>query len=161
MAVEIERKFLIHQHIWQQMIPQETIHIKQAYLTNDCKCTLRVRIANEKSFITIKGKTKNISRDEFEYEIPLDDARQLFALSVSSIIEKYRHIIVIDNKKWEVDEFLGNNKGLFVAEIELTSEDESFQKPSWIGKEVTNDHRYRNSYLAKTPITEWSEMENI
>ena len=66
----------------------------------------------------------------------------------------------VNNKKWEVDEFLGNNKGLFVAEIELTSEDESFQKPSWIGKEVTNDHRYRNSYLAKTPITEWSEVGN-
>ena len=88
-------------------------------------------------------------------EIPLIDADQLFAFSTTPIIEKYRHIIYYDTKKWEVDEFLGSNKGLFIAEIELLTEDEIFNIPSWIDQEVTNDVRYRNSSLAKTPITEW------
>jgi len=156
MATEIERKYLIHHNLWIKELPESNLQIKQAYLAHDNNCTVRIRTANQKAFLTIKGRTKNISRDEFEYEIPYNDAEQLLKLSDSSyIIEKIRHIIYYNNKKWEVDEFLGLNKGLFVAEIELRSEDEKIKIPAWIDKEVTNDVRYRNSYLAKTPISSW------
>jgi len=155
MAIEIERKFLIHQNIWKQQLPELTLQIKQAYIAHENNCTIRIRTSNEKAYLTIKGKTQNISRDEFEYEIPYKDAEQLFAFSDITIIEKSRHIIYYDNKKWEIDEFLGLNAGLFVAEIELESEDEKITFPSWIANEVTNDARFRNSSLAKTPITEW------
>jgi len=158
MAIEIERKFLINETLWKRVKPQKVLYIKQAYLSSDGNTTLRVRIANDKSYITIKGKTTNLTRPEFEYEIPLVDAEELMQLSISSIIEKKRHIVYYKGKKWEVDEFLNENEGLFIAEIELNSEKEKFDFPEWIHKEVSNDPHYRNTYLAKSPFSTWEKQ---
>ena len=155
MATEIERKYLIHSHLWKNVSSHEVLNIRQAYIVADNDVTLRVRISDNNAYLTLKGKSNSISRQEFEYEIPLSDGEELMSMAISGKIEKKRHIIYYEGKKWEVDEFLGNNKGLIVAEIELGCEDEIFQKPEWIDKEVTVDPRFRNTYLAKKPFETW------
>lgn len=152
MALEIERKFLLLSEEWKE--GAVGVHYAQCYL-NQKKSTIRVRIAGEKGFLTIKGKTKGISRKEFEYEIPLEDAREMFEFSQTAVVEKYRYKIEYGGKIWEIDEFLGENAGLVVAEVELESENEEFEKPQWIGEEVTDDPRYRNSNLAEHPFKMW------
>jgi CYTH domain-containing protein len=155
MAIEIERKYEVKLHLWEKVRPQECLHIHQAYLSSDNATTVRIRTSNQNAYITIKGKTIHLTRPEFEYPIPYDDALQLMQLSTLSIVEKNRFEYIYKGKKWEVDEFLGSNKGLVIAEIELNREDELFFIPEFIGEEQTSDPRFRNSNLAKTPYESW------
>ncbi len=143
--IEIERKFLVNKALWQA--PDKGCYFQQGYLAKD-GCTVRVRIAEDKAYLTIKGMTKGISRAEFEYEIPLEDAHQLMELCVCPPIEKIRYRVEVGGKIWEVDEFLGRHKGLLLAEIELADENDSFEMPVWAAEEVTGDVRYYNSFLA-------------
>jgi adenylate cyclase len=156
MATEIERKFLVQGTAWRKV---PGVPFIQGYLNRDKERTVRVRIASDKAFLTIKGLTRGASRAEFEYEIPMPDAQQLLKLSDGPIIKKNRHVIVHDGSTWEVDEFLGDNAGLILAEIELKSEDQPFSRPPWLGTEVTHDRRYYNSSLASHPYREWPAAE--
>lgn len=153
MKIEIERKFLVLRDTYKNL---KGCMYKQGYLLKDIDKTIRVRIAENKGFLTIKTKTGSFSRGEFEYEIPLNDAEfMLNNLCEKSIIEKIRYISEFEGHIWEIDEFLGENEGLVVAEIELQSEDEEFLKPGFIGKEVTGDKKYYNSNLIKNPYKNW------
>lgn len=152
MAIEIERKFLVIGDAWRDAPP---VFYSQGYLNRDKARTVRVRIAGEEAFLTIKGTSVGARRAEFEYPIPLWDARELLALCEQPLIEKNRRKILHEGFIWEVDEFLGENLGLVVAEIELPAEDAAFTKPDWVGAEVTDDARYFNSNLSRTPFTRW------
>ena len=134
------------------------LHYMQGYIVADGLRTVRVRIAGEDGYLTIKGKTEGISRLEFEYPIPVEEAFELLKLCTTPVIEKYRTKVIFGNKTWEVDEFEGDNKGLVIAEIELKSEDELFELPSWIGEEVTGDLKYYNSRLATYPFRTWYSL---
>ncbi|HEY0891991.1 MAG TPA: CYTH domain-containing protein [Cellvibrio sp.] len=152
MAIEIERKFLVLGDAWRDAPP---VFYSQGYLNRDKARTVRVRIAGEEAFLTIKGTSVGARRAEFEYPIPVWDARELLALCEQPLIEKNRRKILHEGFIWEVDEFLGENLGLVVAEIELPAEDAAFTKPDWVGAEVTDDARYFNSNLSRTPFTCW------
>jgi len=152
MGIEIERKFLVTGTTWRQ---GAGVRFSQGYLNRDKERTVRVRLAGEKAFLTIKGISVGASRAEFEYEIPAADAEQLLKLSDGPVIEKIRRFIQLESVTWEVDEFLGENAGLVVAEIELQSEDQAFARPEWLGEEVTHDARYFNSSLATKPFPRW------
>ncbi len=152
MAIEIERKFLVTGDAWRSAEP---VYYCQGYLNRDKARTVRVRIAGGQGFLTIKGPSQGASRSEFEYAIPLADARQLLALCEQPLIEKKRRKIPYEGFVWEVDEFLGDNLGLVVAEIELPSEDAEFARPQWLGQEVTQEARYFNSNLSKHPFNRW------
>lgn len=154
MALEIERKFLVTGDGWRSA-PSE--RLSQGYLCHEPERTVRVRIAGEQAWITIKGVTQGATRQEFEYPIPVGDAQALLALCGAGKIDKFRHRCVHAGKTWEVDAFLGDNQGLVVAEIELHSEDEAFDKPDWIGAEVTHDARYYNANLSTLPYLRWDE----
>jgi len=154
MGLEIERKFLIKNDDWKEKSDSGQI-IKQGYLNLDVERTVRVRIINGKGVLTIKGKTVKTTRLEFEYEIPLEEAKEILKLSEKSIIEKTRYEIPDNGKIWEIDIFEGENKGLEIAEIELSNEDEEIVIPKWIGKEVSEDSRYYNSSLIKNPFKNW------
>jgi len=156
MGIEIERKFLLANEGWRgQGTPT---HMRQGYLVADPVRTVRVRIEGERAVITIKGKSTGASRGEWEYEIPVPDATELLdGLCEQPQVEKIRHRIEHAGHTWEVDEFLGLNAGLVVAEIELESEDEAFAKPDWIGAEVTGDKRYYNSSLIRMPYSQWTD----
>ena len=153
MGIEIERKFLLLNDAWRSL--GTPVHYAQGYLVADGERTVRVRVAGTVGFITIKGRSEGISRKEFEYQIPVNEAVELMDLCVASIVEKYRTKILFEGKLWEIDEFEGDNKGLIMAEIELNSEDEIFVVPPWISKEVTGDYHYYNSYLARIPFQNW------
>lgn len=152
MAVEIERKFLVTGTAWKQA---PGVVYRQGYLNRDKARTVRVRVAGETAFLTIKGQSVGATRAEFEYPIPLADAQALLALSDGPLIEKTRHVLTVDGTVWEVDVFAGDNAGLVVAEVELASEDQSFARPDWLGMEVTQDARYFNSNLAIHPYCHW------
>ena len=153
MGVEIERKFLVLNNDWRTL--GTPVNYAQGYLTADGIRTVRIRIAGEEGFITIKGGSNGISRLEFEYPIPVLDALEMLRLCAIPVIQKFRTKIDYKGKIWEIDEFEGDNKGLILAEIELTSEDESFDIPPWIGQEVTGDLRYFNSQLSVRPFRSW------
>ena len=154
MGKEIERKFLINGDAW-RMLAEGTMY-RQGYLNSAKERTVRVRTVGEKAFLTIKGITVGATRAEYEYEIPFDDCNALLDnLAEKPLIEKKRYKIKQGEFTWEIDEFFGENQGLIVAEIELTSEDQKFDKPAWIGDEVTGDPRYFNSNLIKHPFTRW------
>jgi len=153
MGVEIERKFLVRDDHWRGL--GTPVHYAQGYLVADGIRTVRIRIAGEEGYLTIKGESTGISRLEFEYPIPVPEAFELLKLCATPVIEKFRTKVLHADKTWEVDEFEGRNTGLVVAEIELKSEDEPFEIPSWIGEEVTSDLRYYNSRLAIHPFQEW------
>ncbi|HPT22078.1 MAG TPA: CYTH domain-containing protein [Bacteroidales bacterium] len=155
MAIETERKFLVKQA--RLVLDSEGYKITQGYICSGEKPTVRIRIKGKKGYITIKGKSgkSGMSRYEWEKEIPLSDAEELMKLCTSGLIDKTRYLINYCGNVFEVDVFHGSNDGLIVAEIELESEDQKFEKPAWLGKEVTRDKRYRNSYLANTPYKEW------
>lgn len=155
MAIETEFKFLVHKDLWNQVIPNKSLDIRQGYLYSDENKTVRVRTKGEKGYLTIKGKTSGASRPEYEYEIPLDEAIELLNLFCPERIEKTRHEILFAGNKWEVDVFQGANEGLIVAELEVESETDAFEKPSWIGENVTDDSRYANSNLIKNPFVNW------
>jgi len=154
MGVEIERKFLLNGDDWRDLAPK--IRYRQGYISSNKKRTVRVRSCDHRGFLTIKGLSVGASRLEFEYEIPLTDAEvMLDELCEKPLIDKYRTTIHLGPFTWEVDEFLGENSGLIIAEIELEYEDQSFAKPAWVGKEVTGDPRYFNSSLIRHPYTTW------
>jgi adenylate cyclase len=154
MGIEIERKFLVTGDGWRQPAAGQT-RFSQGYLSRDPARTVRVRVAGDAAFLTIKGKTTGATRAEFEYAVPLADAQALLALSDGPVVEKIRHLCPHEGMTWEVDEFLGANAGLVVAEIELTDEAQAFAKPAWLGDEVTGDGRYVNANLAVRPFTSW------
>ncbi len=155
MSLEIERKYRVNGCSYRQY---ECIYYKQGYLSADKQRTIRIRIAGDNACITIKGATEGFTRKEFEYPIPVADAAEMLdSLCLPGIIEKKRYRYPYDGHVWEIDEFLGENEGLVVAEIELESESESFQLPSFIGAEVTGDPRYYNSSLAVKPYKTWEE----
>jgi len=153
MNIEIERKFLLLNNLWKS--EAVGVHYKQAYLNEKGDNTIRVRIEGKQAKLTIKSKATNISRMEFEYDIPMEDAEKLFLIAKTPAVEKYRYKIEYAGNIWEVDEFLGDNEGLVIAEIELESENQTFQKPSWIGMEVSGDKRYTNANLARNPYKNW------
>jgi len=153
MGVEIERKFLVKKELWAALEKPLGKHYRQGYLMNSEDRVVRVRIAGDHGFITIKGAAQGISRLEYEYEIPKSDAEEMLDRFQPEGTEKIRYRIPEDSGLvWEVDEFLAANAGLIVAEIELTDEDQSFTRPAWLDQEVTHDERYANSNLALRPI---------
>ena len=154
MPVEIERKFLVANADWELKISKETT-IKQGYLSSNPERTVRIRIAGEKGILTIKGKTVNTTRAEYEYEIPLSEALELMDLCEKPLIEKVRYEVLENGNLWEVDVFKGENNGLTVAEIELESETQEFTLPSWIRKEVSQEPKYYNASLIKNPFKNW------
>jgi len=154
--MEIERKFLVKNNKWKRNA-SEGFEIKQAYFANLKGKSVRIRTVGEKGFLTIKGPRVGISRDEFEYEIPLADANQLIKnYCDSNLISKKRYKVNFEGNTWEIDEFSGDNQGLILAEIELESPDEKITLPDWLGKEVGTDNRYYNSKLAKHPVNSWN-----
>jgi len=156
MAVEIERKFLLADDQWRQQARSKS-KFCQGYLSCTPERTVRVRVADDCGWLTVKGKNYGASRAEYEYEIPVNDAQQMLAqLCEQPIIEKWRYRVEFKGHVWEIDEFLGDNNGLLVAEVELTREDEEFLRPTWLGNEVTDDQRYFNSNLIKHPFKEWN-----
>lgn len=156
MGVEIERKFLVAGDAWRLL--GEPVLLRQGYLSTDPARTVRVRIEGGQGVLTIKGKNSGATRSEWEYPIPLEDAAELLdTLCSAPLVEKSRTRVTVGNHVWEVDEFLGANKGLLVAEIELAAEDELFLLPDWIGAEVTGDARYYNSSLIKQPYSQWKD----
>lgn len=154
MAIEIERKFLVTGTAWKS---ENAKWYSQGYLCTRPERTVRVRVTGEAAWLTIKGLSSGASRTEFEYPIPIEDAEQMLAICEQPPVEKHRHIVLFAGKRWEVDEFTGANQGLVVAEIELNTEDEVFDRPPWLGKEVTDEHRYYNSHLARQPFCTWPE----
>jgi adenylate cyclase len=155
--MEIERKFLVNKEKWCSIEKSCGISYIQGYLTIDEEKVIRVRIAGDKGFLTIKGKTETFSHPEYEYSIPADDARELIQQYTSSRVEKVRTRIPVGNHVWEVDEFLGENEGLLMAEIELETPEEVFEMPEWAGEEVTGDNLYYNAYLSLNPFQTWQE----
>jgi len=156
--VEIERKFLVKSDDFKSQAFAQN-NIAQGYLSSVPERTVRVRIKGHKGFITIKGisNSAGMSRFEWENEIPLDEAQELLKLCEKGKIEKTRYEIKSGDHVFEVDEFYGENEGLIMAEIELNSEDETFEKPDWLGEEVTSDERYYNAYLSKNPYKDWQK----
>lgn len=147
MAKEIERKFLVTSPAYRR-IAIKSVHILQAYLCRDPRSTVRIRIAGHQAYLTVKGRNDGAVRDEWEYEIPVEDARLMIDRCASgTVIEKTRHIVFHEGFRWEVDEFAGSRNGLVVAEIELDSADRAFPLPPFVGEEVTGDPRYYNSSL--------------
>lgn len=157
MAIEIERKFCVISDEWKST---PGIRFSQGYLNRAKERTVRVRIAGDLAFLTIKGVTQGASRAEFEYPIPLADAQPLLAMCDGPLIEKTRHVVNYRGTRWEVDAFTGDNAGLVVAEVELQSEDQHFHRPPWLGREVTDDPRYFNSNLATHPYSAWCSAES-
>ena len=155
MGIEIERKFLVKKDKWAQVVKKERSLFRQGYILSDPQKTIRVRLTDSEAFLTIKGQTVGAARPEFEYRIPMEDARHMLDNFCISELSKIRYFIPHGGHTWEVDEFLGRNEGLIVAEIELTSEDEKFSLPDWIDKEVTAEKKYTNSNLAVKPYGEW------
>lgn len=157
MAVEIERKFLVKSADFKKE-SYDSYAIRQGYISSSKNATVRIRITANTAFITIKGKSNvsGTSRYEWEKEIDLEEAEALFLLCQEGVIEKERFLIQKKGHVFEVDEFFGENKGLFLAEVELKAEDQDFEKPSWLGKEVTGNLSYYNSYLSKHPFKRWS-----
>ena len=154
MGEEIERKFLITGDGWRETA--EGVRYRQGFLSTEPERTVRVRVAGSRGSITVKGKNVGARRPEFEYEIPVADAeRMLDTLCRRPLIDKVRHTLTVGTHTWEIDVFEGDNAGLGVAEIELRSEDEAFDKPNWVGDEVTDDPRYFNSNLVANPYRTW------
>lgn len=165
MGIEIERKFLVVGDAWRSAA-RRSARMAQAYLNDAAAlaagrehCSVRVRIAGEQGFLNIKSREVGPSRQEFEYPLPLADAHALLDLCSGGMIDKTRHYIQVGAHLWEVDEFLGDNQGLVVAEVELAAEDERFELPEWAGREVTDDLRYYNLSLSERPYDRWTDLE--
>jgi adenylate cyclase len=158
MGTEIERRFLVISDAWKENA--EGVTYRQGFLTRDKERTVRVRVAGDKGFITIKGKTrKDGSKPEYEYEIPAAEAEELLEMCLPGRIKKQRHKIPHKGHLWEVDVFKGDNKGLTIAEIELSSPEETFAIPDWVGEEVTGDSRFSNASLSKKPWNAWKKAD--
>lgn len=154
MGTEIERKFLLQGEAWRSLATG--IRYRQGYLSSAKERTVRIRTAGDAAFLTIKGLATGATRAEYEYAIPLEDGNEMLdTLAEQPLIEKVRYTIAHGNAVWEIDEFLGENQGLVVAEVELSSEDQPFDRPEWLGEEVTGDPRYYNSSLVAHPYSRW------
>jgi adenylate cyclase len=157
LGIEIERKFLLKSDGWRRF--GETKFYQQGYLLIDKSKTIRVRTIDDQGFLTVKGASVGISRSEFEYEIPIEDAKLILkTLCEQPLIEKYRTKIEINEITWEVDEFVGENDGLVIAEVELKDENQKIVLPDWVGEEVSGNPNYNNSYLVKHPYKTWQEL---
>ncbi len=155
MPVEIERKFLLANDNWRKQVARAH-RIRQGYLGTVDKASVRIRVQDEKANINVKSATLGLRRMEYEYEIPLPEAEEMLEqLCQHPQVDKTRYIVEVGPHVWEIDEFHGDNEGLLVAEIELDSEEESFIKPVWVGKEVTQDSRYYNVNLIRHPFNLW------
>lgn len=155
MALEIEHKFLLISDEWRRHI-DKTVYYKQGYLSSTEHNSIRVRISDQHAWLNIKSAVIGTHRLEYEYEIPLTEANEILEqLCHKPLIEKKRHFVHHGEHLWEIDEFLGENQGLIVAEIELSELNEEFQKPTWAGQEVTHDLRYYNNNLCKNPYKNW------
>lgn len=156
MQIEIERKFLLKSDAWRE--GATGILYRQGYLCTDPERTVRVRIGGGTAILAIKGAGDGVARPEFEYPIPLAEATQLLdTLCLKPLVEKYRYLVPFAGLTWEIDEFLGANTGLLLAEVELEQVDQPVPLPPWIGTEVTGDPRYYNAYLARHPYSSWNE----
>jgi len=163
MAREIERKFLMKNQSWKALAHKKT-HFAQGYLNDIAdkmgKSSVRVRIEGDKANMNIKSLEIGLSRDEYEYDIPYSDGQKMLAtLAVGPVIEKVRYLVKVDQHTWEIDEFLGDNAGLVIGEVEMDSEDEEVTIPEWAGREVTEEVRFYNISLSKRPYSDWSEDE--
>jgi adenylate cyclase len=165
MPLEIERKFLVTSDAWRAQA-HKVVPMAQGYLNDVAsvdsgamKASVRVRIQGDAAYLNLKSRELGHTRQEFDYAIPVADARALLALSVGGLVDKRRHYVEVAGWLWEVDEFLGDNAGLVVAEIELPAADAAFEKPAWAGREVTDSGRYYNLALATRPYSQWSEAE--
>lgn len=156
MAVEIERKYLVKSDAWRSL--GSGTFYRQGYIYTENHTTVRIRLAGNCGYLTIKGKRVGAVRSEFEYPIPCEDAEiMLETLCDRPLIEKVRYRIFEGDLVWELDEFAGENAGLILAEVELTAENQAVALPDWIGKDVTDDFRYYNSYLARHPYQQWGK----
>ena len=156
MALEVEHKFLLLNDSWRDHI-DHSVHYKQGYLSSSPLSSVRVRISDTHAWLNIKSATIGTHRQEFEYEIPLNDANTILDdLCHKPLIEKMRHFVHHKGHIWEIDEFMGDNAGLIVAEVELSQIGESFEKPAWVSIEVTDDLRYYNNNLSKNPYKNWN-----
>jgi len=155
MAKEIERKFLVTSDAWRSGV--SGLVCRQGYIPAST-CTVRARIMGDQGYLTLKARDQGITRTEFEYAIPLPDASEMLSrFCAGTLIEKIRYRVEYAGLIWEIDEFTGANAGLIVAEVELEHEDQAFEKPEWVGAEVTHDRRYLNSSLARQPYRLWKE----
>jgi adenylate cyclase len=160
-AKEIERKYLVKGGSWKRGATKR-VAVRQGYLSTDKEKVVRVRTTGEKGFLGVKGGAEGITREEYEYEIPRQDAEEMLdAFCSGRLIEKTRYLVEHLGLLWEVDEFLGDNQGLVVAEVELEREDQPIQKPDWVGEEVTGDPRYLNANLVSHPYGEWRKKEGV
>ena len=156
MGVETEKKFLVKKDGWEKVKGQGTLY-RQGYLLRAADKTVRIRlIEGDKGYLTIKGKTEGFSRPEYEYPVPLKDAEELLRNFCDAVISKKRYKVQVEDKLWEVDEFLEDNEGLIMAELELKNEGDVFHLPDWIDREVTEDPRYYNSQLSVYPFKNWT-----
>jgi len=155
MAEEIERKFLVNDDSWREQVFRQS-KMSQGYLNDTQQSSVRVRVAGDQGYLNIKSATLGVYRKEYEYAIPVEDANEILnELAQKPLIEKTRYYVKYAEHVWEVDVFEGDNAGLVVAEVELGSEDEPFERPPWIGEEVSGDPRYYNVCLAKHPYKSW------
>jgi adenylate cyclase len=155
MADEIERKFLVDHEKWNKLNKPGGTHYRQGYILSNKQQTIRVRISDKQGFLNLKSKVSDVTRKEYEYEIPLEDGIEILNLFTNAGTEKVRYRIPFAGKTWEVDVFSGDNAGLIIAEIELKSEEEAFEKPDWVTAEVTDDSRYTNASLSVHPFKQW------
>jgi adenylate cyclase len=157
MGIEIERKFRLQNDSWRAEISASTL-LRQGYLANTARASVRVRIAGPQAWLSVKAMSASIARAEYEYLIPVEEAQQMLAtLCEGPLIEKWRHRVLHGPSEWEIDEFLGENAGLVIAELELKTEEECFVRPAWLGSEVTSEERYYNFRLAQYPYRLWPE----
>ena len=155
MGKEIERKFLLRSDAWREEV-RDSVRLVQGYLSRGEQSAVRVRIKGDRAELNIKHTLDGINRLEFEYQIPLDDAREILEhVALRPLIDKTRFHVVHGNHLWEIDEFYAENTGLIIAEIELEDADEDFDRPAWLGEEVSHDKRYYNSSLSRRPYSEW------
>ena len=159
MAIEIERKFLLKNDAWRAQA-QRSVRMVQAYLGGE-RCSVRVRIEGEAAFLNLKSKDLGAKRLEFEYPVPVDEAEAMLAAFGGPQVAKTRHYVVRGAHTFEIDVFSGDNAGLVVAEIELAAEDEAFERPDWLGAEVTDDPRYYNVALARNPFSTWPDRDAL
>jgi adenylate cyclase len=159
MAIEIERKFRVIGEGWREAIGRST-RLRQGYLANTARASIRVRLAGDEAWLSVKAMTPGRARAEYEVRIPPADAGEMLAqLCEGPLIEKWRHIVAYGPDRWEVDEFLGENAGLVIAELELETEHQAFVRPDWLGREVTDELRYYNFRLSQEPFRRWPERE--
>jgi len=166
MAIEIERKFLLANDDWRALVSRSDI-MQQAYLNrveisddaSTAGASVRVRIVGARAWLNLKAAKRGLSRAEFEYEIPLTDAQSMLSMAIGRTVEKKRHYVELNGLVWEIDEFEGCNQGLLVAELELQSEQQTFVRPNWLGREISTQLRYYNASLAIHPYSQWTEQE--